>query len=178
MWSFLCTSEFDWSDESKWEHDYRQEFEDFKKDLQEACALHYPDYELPWVIRTDASEIGVGGVLIQIKTHADGSKEEQIIALISKRFSKQAQKWDTIEQEGFAIYYVVKRLAYYLIGKEFLLETDHNNLQSFVFKVRHIPGKENVLADTLSRLHLCVAEEDEHEDCHTAEGLCHLMQYV
>ena len=188
----LTKPEFDWSDESKWEHDYRQEFEDFKKDLQEACALHYPDYELPWVIRTDASEIGVGGVLIQIKTHADGSKEEQIIALISKRFSKQAQKWDTIEQEGFAIYYVVKRLAYYLIGKEFLLETDHNNLrwieasevpkiirwriylQSFVFKVRHIPGKENVLADTLSRLHLCVAEEDEHEDCHTAEGLCHL----
>jgi hypothetical protein len=117
-------------------------------------------------VRTDASEIGVGGVLLQI----NDKQEEQIIALISKKFSEQAQKWSTIEQEAYGIYYTVKRLSYYLMGKEFVVETDHNNLlwmessevhkiirwriflQSFVFLIRHIKGKENVLPDTLSRL--------------------------
>ncbi len=63
------------------------------------------------------------------------------------------------------------KLDYYLVGKEFLLETDHNNLlwieasvvpkvvrwriylQSFNFKIRHISGKRNLVADWLSRLY-------------------------
>jgi hypothetical protein len=156
---------FNWNDEKNWKYNYRSEFEDYKSALQKACAIYYPDYTLTWIIRVDASELGIGGVLLQI---FDG--QEQIIALVSKKFSERASEWATIEQEGYAIYYTVKKLAYYLMGKEFIVETDHNNLlwmeasevgkiirwrillQSFVFKIRHIPGKTNVLPDTLSRL--------------------------
>ena len=52
----------------------------------------------------------------------------QTIALVSKKFSKQSQRWATIKQEAFGIYYTVKHLAYYLVGKNFVVETDHNNL--------------------------------------------------
>ena len=161
---------FNW-DKSTWKHDYEEEYRRFIKGLQDACELFYPDYSLEWILRTDASELGVGAVLLQKKILEDGTVQLQPIAFISKKFSTQAQRWATIEQEGYGIYYAVRNLAYYLVGKEFIIETDHNNLvwmeasevpkivrwriylQSFNFMIRHIPGSQNWLADWLSRAH-------------------------
>ena len=39
-----------------------------------------------------------------------------------------AQGWSTIEKEGFIYYHGIKSNDYLLRGKEFILETDHNNL--------------------------------------------------
>lgn len=165
----LTKASFDW-DETKWKHDYRQEFETFKQALAQACALYYPDYDLPWTLRTDASELGVGAALLQTRTLDTGETREEVIALTSKRFSDPAQRWSTIEQEAYGIYHGVHKFSYYLRGKPFELETDHNNLrwmeasevpkimrwriylQSFVFLIKHIPGSRNTLADALSRL--------------------------
>ena len=142
-------------------HDYEAEYYTFIKGLQDACELYYPYYSLDWILRTDASEIGVGAVLLQQKTLEDGNLQLQPIAFMSKKFSEQAQRWATIEQEAFGIYYAVKQLSYYLVGKVFVIETDHNNLvwmeasmvpmimrwriylQSFNFQIRHIPGSKN-----------------------------------
>lgn len=155
---------FDWKDEKSWKHDYRAEYETMKKVISESFTLFYPDYSLPWILRTDASQVGVGGVLLQ---DCDGVL--QPIMFQSSKFSDQATRWSTIEQEAYAIYYCVSSLAYYLRCKEFVIETDHRNLlfmyhskvpkiirwfiylQSFNFLVRHIPGKLNIVADMLSR---------------------------
>ena len=95
---------------------------------------------------------------------------EEVIALASKKFSEQAQKWSTIEQEGYGMYYGVYKFSYYLRGKPFVLETDHKNLrwieasevpkivrwriymQSFVFQIKDIPGSKNGLAYMNNRL--------------------------
>jgi hypothetical protein len=87
----------------------------------------------------------------------------------SAKFSDPATRWTTIEQECYAIYFAIMTFAYFLYGSVFTIETDHNNLrwmeqskvpkimrwcaylQSFQFLVRHIPGKQNVVADYLSR---------------------------
>ena len=163
----MTKATFNW-DETSWKHDYRNQYEDFKQGLQKACALYYPDYVLEWILRTDASDYGIGVVLLQIK-YTDGKKIYQPIAFWSKKFSAQALNWPTIEKEGYAIYAGVHRFAYYLIGKSFIIETDHNNLrwmeasevpkivrwriylQSFDFKIRHIKGSMNTVADALSR---------------------------
>lgn len=155
---------FDWSDESKWVVDYRSEFDKLKAVVSESFSLFYPDYTLPWILRVDASAMGIGSVLLQDK---DGVL--QPIIFQSHKFSKQAMNWSTIEQECYAIYYSVHQLAYYLRCKEFIIETDHRNLvwmyqsevpkiirwhiylQSFNFLIRHIPGKYNIVADMLSR---------------------------
>ena len=163
---------FNW-DEKTWSQDYRAIYEMFKQKLQEAAAVFYPDYSLDWILRTDASLHGVGAVLLQIVKHATNDTESfyQPISFSSQKFSPQATRWSTIEQEAYGIYFGVKSFSYYLMCKPFVLETDHNNLlwmeasavpkvirwriylQSYSFMLRHIPGKQNVVADWLSRAH-------------------------
>ena len=160
---------FNW-DESTWKHNYRMEFEDFKAALRDSCSLFYPDYNLKFIVRTDASECGVGGMLLQVLETDSGEEQEQTIALCSQKFSPAATRWSTIEQEAYGIFFSVQKFSYYLRGTRFYIQTDHNNLrwieasqvpkiirwrvylQSFDFMIEHIAGKRNVVADALSRL--------------------------
>jgi hypothetical protein len=111
----------------------------------------------------------VGAVLLQRKITEGKPDIMQPIAFVAKKFSDAATRWSTIEQEAYGIFYSVKTLAYYLIGKAFIVETDHNNLlwmeasevpkivrwriflQAFNFKLRHIAGRLNIIADWFSR---------------------------
>jgi hypothetical protein len=162
---------FNWNDKSTWTVDYRNVFDVLKSHLLGANALYFPDYNLDWILRTDASLHGIGAVLLQVFIAPNGAHILQPISYVSKKFSEQARKWSTIEQEAYAIYYAVNHFAYYLRCKHFVLETDHNNLlwmeasqvpkivrwrvllQSFSFSLRHIAGKDNTVADWLSRIH-------------------------
>ncbi len=161
---------FNW-DSTTWKIDYKQVFENLKSHLLGANALYFPDYNLDWILRTDASTHGIGAVLLQVFIASDGTEILQPISYVSKKFSDQARNWSTIEQEAYAIYYAVNHFAYYLRCKHFILETDHNNLlwmeasqvpkivrwrvllQSFSFSLRHIAGSKNTVADWLSRIH-------------------------
>ena len=109
--------------------------------------------------------------LVQEYTNCVGAIIHQPIAFASHKYSGAAVNWDTFKQESYALYYAVTQFNYYLRGKPFLMETDHRNLvwietshvpivvrwrvllQSFVFDVKHIPGKNNTVADWLSRMY-------------------------
>ena len=161
----MTHKDFAWHDPSLWTADYFAHFLEFKTALSNACRLFYPDYSLVWVLRTDASEVGGGAVLFQIAKNNDN----QPLQFLSKKFSPQAMRWKTIEQECYIIYFAVFTLAYYLRCKQFILETDHRNLiwmesslvpkimrwhiflQSFNILLRHIEGRKNLVADLLSR---------------------------
>jgi hypothetical protein len=168
---YECTvSGFNW-DPNTWSKDYKALFEIFKKSINDSVTLYFPDYSLPWILRSDASDHAVGAVLFQEYVDSTGTVIHQPIAFVSHKFSGAAVNWDTFKQEAFALYFGVSKLSYYLRGKEFLLETDHRNLlwiesshvpivvrwrvllQSFTFKLKHIPGKENLVADWLSRMY-------------------------
>ena len=156
-------------DANSWTPVLVKAFEDFKKALSECKELHIPDYNLRWELRADASMHGIGWALIQFAPQPDGTEEEQVITFGSEKFSGPATRWTTIEQECYALFRAIFKLQYYLRGKSFTLATDHNNLrwmeqslvpkiirwrifmQSFDFVLRHIIGKNNNLADWLSR---------------------------
>ena len=168
---YECTvSGFNW-DPSTWKTDYKNLFNLFKVAITESVTLHFPDYTLPWVIRSDSSDHAVGAVLFQEFTDSHGAIIHQPIAFASHKYSGAAINWDTFKQEAYALYFSVMQFGYYLRGKPFLLETDHRNLvwiessqvpivvrwrvllQSYIFEVKHIPGKENTVADWLSRMY-------------------------
>ena len=171
----MTHNKFNW-DPGTWQYDYKKHFDDFKENIAAAAMLHFPDYSLPWVVRCDASDKAVGSVLYQEFTNDNGDIEHQAIAFSSKRFSEPASKWDTYKREAYAIFHAVQSFHYYLRGKDFLVETDHRNLQwietsqtpivvrwrallqSYSFLIRHIPGVENKVADWMSRMYAITEE--------------------
>ena len=187
----MVRKDFNW-DPGTWGKDYKKAFENMKEAISSSFEIFYPNYDLTWILRTDASEVGVGAALFQVPADFEESQQLQPITFASKKFSDQAKKWATIEQEAYGIYFGVKMFSYYLHGKPFILETDHNNLlwieasevpkimrwrvylQSFVFLIRHISGKNNVIADCLSRSfpdlsYLYECEEIEEMECYNVE---------
>ena len=168
---YECTAaSFDWKSLT-WPKDYRNLFETFKTAIQASVILHFPDYNLPWIIRSDSSDNAVGAVLFQEFTDSSGTIIHQPITFASHKYSGAAVNWDTYKKEAYAIYYAVCQFGYYLTGKTFVVETDHRNLvwmetslvpiiirwrvllQSYSFQIKHISGKENGVADWISRMH-------------------------
>jgi hypothetical protein len=168
----MTKKEFVW-DRSTWTYNYEADVEAFKLAILDCQRVYLADYAREWVVQTDASNYGVGSVLLQlVPDPADSSQMiQQVIAYASSKFSPQAFRWDLPKKEAYALYFAVKSFSYYLYGgKSFILETDHKNLlwmeqsivpivirwrillQSFSFLLRHIPGKSNVTADALSRI--------------------------
>ena len=159
---------FNW-DPGTWNFDYKAHFFKFKDALKNAATLYFPDYSLPWFIRCDASQYAVGTVLYQVWTSSSGEKVNQPIAFASKRFSKPAVNWDAFKREAYGLFFAIHTFSFYLRGKFFVVETDHRNLQwiessespivvrwralmqSFYFLILHIPGRENRVADFMSR---------------------------
>ncbi|KAK3093292.1 hypothetical protein FSP39_013708 [Pinctada imbricata] len=73
-----------------------------------------------FILRTDASDKGIGAILLQEK---DGNKFP--IAYASKTLLQREQNYSVIERECLAIVWAVMKFQSYLYGQEFLLETDH-----------------------------------------------------
>lgn len=177
----MLKKDFAW-EPSSWKLDYYAVFTSVKAALQQASSIFYPNYELKWILRTDASDFGVGAVLLQVDDTIT-PPQYQPIQFVSQKLSPQATRWSTIEKEAYAVYFGVKSFAYYLIGKPFLLQTDHANLQwmeasvvpkilrwriylqSFQFVIQHIAGKANTVADWLSRLSAIFLDHGMADSC-------------
>ena len=57
----MIHKDFDWRREA-WKYDYEADFNKMKKALSESIANHFPDYNLDWVLRVDASDKAVDAV--------------------------------------------------------------------------------------------------------------------
>ena len=165
----MVRKNFDWTRRESWKFDYEQLFKDLKTALLESSSVFYPDYSLDWVLRTDASIVGVSGALFQLLPKDNNELDWQPIGFTSHKFSEVATRWNTIEQECYGCYSSFLAFEHMLRGKHFILETDHRNLiwmeksivpkivrwvlymKSFSFAVRHVPGKLNIVADHMSR---------------------------
>ncbi len=149
-----------------WTEQCQQAFTQVKAALCGGPLLHSPDFSLPFLLQTDASDRGLGAVLTQ-----EIKGEERPVLYISRKLSKRETMYSTIEKECLAIRWAVLTLRYYLLGREFTLCSDHAPLQwlhrmkdtnaritrwylalqPFKFKVIHRPGTQMIVADFLSR---------------------------
>lgn len=149
-----------------WTHSCDDAFKRLKEYLISAPVLSCPNYDLPFVVETDASDFGVGAVLLQ--PHEDGDK---VISYLSRSLSKQERNYSTTKKECLAVLLAIEKLRPYLEGVSFCVVTDHHSLvwlqnlkdptgrlarwslrlQQYDFKIVHRPGKHMVVPDTLSR---------------------------
>ena len=145
-------------------------FTDIKQMIDDCPTLYFFNPEAPVFLQTDASNHGIGAYLFQV---VDGV--EKPIEFLSKTFTDEQTRWSTPEQEAYAIFYALRKWDHLLRDVKFTLQTDHKNLiytntsgsakvkrwkmliQEYDFRIEHIPGVANIVADAFSRL------------CHTTE---------
>ena len=152
----------------QWKFAQSQAFHQLKQLLiTEPLFLHYPIDDTPILLTTDASGVGIGGVLQQkIKG------EMRNLYYHSQLLTPCERKYSTIEKEALAIYKCINRMRSFLLGREIIIMTDHcplcnimtktvnnarvdriaNLIQEYnIVQVIHIKGRHNCLPDYLSR---------------------------
>ncbi|CAM4583905.1 unnamed protein product [Lepidochelys kempii] len=151
----------------QWTGKCQKAFNKLKATLMSDPVLRAPDFDKPFLVTTDASEHGVGAVLMQ----KGPDQEFHPVVFLSKKLSERESNWSVTEKECYAIVYALEKLRPYVWGRRFHLQTDHAALkwlhtvketnkkllrwslalQDFDFDIQHISGASNKVADALSR---------------------------
>ena len=155
-------------------------FDELKQRLTSAPILGYPSPEGEFILDTDVSKDGIGGVLSQVQ---DG--KERVIAYGSKVLSKAEQNYCVTRRELLAVVTYLKHFKQYLYGRHVIVRTDHGALRwltnfkqpegqlarwlevivTYDIEIIHRAGRSHGNADALSRkpCRQCGRESDECE---------------
>ena len=156
-----------------WDSNCAAAYTQLKTALTEAPVLAYPDAQQPFIVDTDASNVGVGAVLSQ-----QGEDGERAVAYFSRALNKAEKNYCVTRRELLAVVLALRQFRPYLHGSHFLLRTDHASLtwllnfknpegqvarwlealQGYDFEIQHRAGRLHGNADALSR-RPCVAVE-------------------
>lgn len=148
----------------KWTNNCEVAFCKLKELLVSPPVLKVVEPDKPYILQTDASELGLGAVLSQWK---DG--EEHPVAFASRKLLPREKNCSVIEKECLAIVLSLQVFYVYLFGQRFTIETDHQPLswlemkntnqrltrwalgvQPYCFEIHHYRGSLNKNADGLS----------------------------
>ncbi|XP_069993527.1 uncharacterized protein [Penaeus vannamei] len=152
-----------------WTPECQRSFEQLKQFLSSDPVLAAPDFQKPFILHTDASDLATGAVLLQ----DDDQGVLHPVAYHSTKLAKHQLAYSTIEKELLGIINAIKKFECYLYGGAHPIQifTDHNpltfleknkysnqrllrwslSLQPYHLQVKHIKGRDNVVADALSR---------------------------
>uniref|UniRef100_A0A803SSG0 ribonuclease H n=1 Tax=Anolis carolinensis TaxID=28377 RepID=A0A803SSG0_ANOCA len=163
-----------------WTPECQKAFETLKECFTEGPILKHPDIRSPFIIHCDASDCAYGAVLLQ----KDQNGNLKPCGYLSRKFSETEKCWPIWEKEALAILKALECWRHFLEGSgiPFEIWSDHKNLQylksprklspkqirwaqyfsRFDFQLKFFQGKQNVLADALSRM-------PQHEGIPTAK---------
>lgn len=145
-----------------WTTETEDAFQALKQALITAPVLAMPDFQTPFVVETDASDKGIGAVLMQ---------NNHPLAFLSRALGLRHQGLSTYEKESLAIMLAVDHWRPYLQHDEFFIRTDHRSLAFLTeqrlttpwqhkaltkllglrYKIIFKKGVDNNVADALSR---------------------------
>ena len=156
----------------QWGKEQEKAFDLLKEKLCEKPILIHPNVEDYFYINTDASKKGLGCVIQQER---DGGLKP--VAFYSRRCNNAESKLSAFELEALALRFAAEKTKYYTYDNpKVIVQTDHKNLQYIkkfknkdnklariwfdivdVFgkaEFRYVKGKDNIVADVLSRVAL------------------------
>lgn len=145
------------------DNEYIEAFEKLKKLITTYPILAFPNFDKKFTLTTDASNLAIGAVL---------SQEGKPVCYASRTLNGHEKNYSTLEKELLAIVWAVKYFRPYLFGRKFLVQTDHQPLKwlyslkdpnqriirwkislgEYEFDVEYLKGKDNKVADFLSRI--------------------------
>ena len=154
----------------QWDAQCENAFLMLKTKLCSAPILKFPDTTDQagmFILDTDASDTSIGAVLSQL----DSDGQERVIAYGGRALNKNERNYCTTRKEMLALVNFLKHYRHYLLGRKFLVRTDHQSLiwlknfkdaegqiarwqevlQEYDFTCHHRPGKQHGNADALSR---------------------------
>ena len=161
----------------EWTEEHDAIFEQLKSALVSAPVLAFPIPDGQFILDTDASDGAIGAVLSQVQ-----GEETHVIAYASN--SKAQQNYCTTRKELLAVVHFTRLFRHYLLGRQFMVRTDHGSLtwllrfkqiggqlarwleelSQFDMVIVHRPGRVHQNADGLSRIPL----PDDACDCYRA----------
>ncbi|GKA89372.1 putative reverse transcriptase domain-containing protein [Tanacetum coccineum] len=144
-----------------WGVEQEEAFQTLKNNLCDAPILSLPDGVEDFVVYCDASNQGLGCVLMQ---------RNKVIAYASRQLKIHEKNYTTHDLELGAVVFALKTWRHYLYGTKSVIYTDHKSLQhifdqkelnmrqrrwielfsDYECEIRYHPGKANVVADALS----------------------------
>ena len=162
----LLRSDTSW----QWEESQRRSFQKVKDLLVSPQVLVPYDPNRPTIIAADASNTGIGAVLMQVQD--DGKRRP--VCYASRSLKDHELRYAVIEKEALAATWACEKFEEYVLGLQFTIETDHKPLvplltnkelaklppriqrfrlkmMRYAPKVIHVPGKQQIIADALSR---------------------------
>lgn len=151
----------------QWSQGCQDAFDCLKRLMSSSPVLQHPDLNKPFIIETDASDLGVGAVLLQ----RDVNGILHPLAYESKKLSEAEKGYSVQERELLAVLHALRVWRCFIDGSTYTVYTDHNPLQylrstknptprlvrwlaefeSYDPIIKYKPGKENVVPDALSR---------------------------
>uniref|UniRef100_A0A914DQ94 RNA-directed DNA polymerase n=1 Tax=Acrobeloides nanus TaxID=290746 RepID=A0A914DQ94_9BILA len=161
----------------EWTSDCQKAFEILKETVCKDIVLDFPDFRAaeydenrPLTIQTDASIVGIAGILSQ----KDDQGFSRPIYFVSRTLTESEKKYGVTELEALALKFAVEKFGPYIIGFKVRVETDHSALvqifknpkecknsridkwamsinSKFDLTVIYKPGSSNANADALSR---------------------------
>jgi transposase InsO family protein len=157
-----------------WTDILQQSFDTTKHALATAPILQFPDFEKRFVIATDASNTGIGGVLFQPQTEENTIMATNIVNICSKKLHSYQRNYPAYKKELWAVVYCLRQFHSFIWGRtDLVILTDHKPLVyiltsenlspalqqwldvilDYRFVVQHRPGILNQMPDALSRMY-------------------------
>ena len=152
-----------------WKEEMVKAFQDSNVALARATLLTYSRHDALTALTADASDQAVGAVLQQF---VNGIWVP--LAFVSKKLQPPERKYSAFDRELLSLHLGIRHFRYFLEGRQFTAYTDHKPLtfcmsktsepwsgrqqrhlsyiSEFTTDIRHVQGKDNSVADTLSRV--------------------------
>ncbi|MCG7868952.1 MAG: DDE-type integrase/transposase/recombinase [Candidatus Thiodiazotropha taylori] len=119
-----------------WDETCDSSFQAVKKALISADVMGYPLNEAgEFILDVDASDLGIGAVLHQVQ-----GDRERVIAYASRAMNRAERNYCITEKELLAVRFFIEHFRQYLLGRKFLVRTDHQALV-WLFKLKEPRGK-------------------------------------
>ena len=146
----------------------------FKKAFATAPLLVFPDFAKRFVLATDASQTGIGGILYQPDDDDNTITAHNIVALCSKQLNGTQRNYPTYKKELWALIYCLRKFHSFLWGRRNVtVLTDHKPLvhilsqrvmtvalqqwvdvlMDYDLMIKYRPGILHVIPDALSRMY-------------------------